>query len=426
MPTSPFDSFEDEPNLFPLTSPLSSLTKQIDNPAARPKPEAMKKSSHFLVLMLAALSASLTAAEASQPHSPVTEDSDLSGATGIESQSVLPFGTTLTPDSVVAEDLATSDRAWIKVIRNTKNGVQPIVGLAIEGSALDAPLLTDETGTAEWSNCAPRTTFRAQIKLKNTHLTVAEDSEPYRFSFQVNCGTSVTLKANEDSPFGQALSIWTLAESARRKLNATVGLDYWTRNLTFIWPENGGDYYSFGTVHISRGDHWDVVLHEMGHAIYDMGKIGAFGGGQHKIDECYSPALALSEGWASYFAAWAAIDLADPDARFEFMVPRRAPIRIENVPADVCKGPTNEWRVTAFLWDLIDTHVDGEDTTTEGFQKLWQALRGSRSASIGAATQKFKASFLPQEDLNRVWEQNFLTSPLQFDSDVLILAPIHF
>jgi hypothetical protein len=56
------------------------------------------------------------------------------------------------------------------------------------------------------------------------------------------------------------------------------------------------------------------------------------------------------------------------------MVPRRKPIRIENVPADVCSGHTNEWRVGAAMWDLYDSHSDGSDEVAIAFSSIWGAL----------------------------------------------------
>jgi len=352
----------------------------------------------------------LTSAQAST--APLTDDSDLSGGARFAPLE-LPMGSVLRPDSILSEPIPSLSRAEILIQRQDHGGIQPIVGLPLSSSSFNQALISDASGAATWENCSAGANAKVQVQLRNTHLTVTESSAPYSFTFTVQCGTRTVVQAEEVSTFGQALSLWTRVESARQKLQQTVGLDFWSRNLNFIWPSSG-DYYSFGTVNITRGDHWDVVLHEMGHAIYDMGKIGAFGGGSHKIDECYSPALALSEGWASYFAGWAAINLDHPDAAFEYLVPRRAPIQIENVPADVCKGPTNEWRVTAFLWDLIDTHDDGESFDT-GFETLWNALRNTRSASAGVAVQKLRSSGVSEQVLRSIWEQNFLTSALQFE-----------
>ena len=48
------------------------------------------------------------------------------------------------------------------------------------------------------------------------------------------------------------------------------------------------------------------------------------------------------------------------------------PIEFENIPSDVCPGENNEWRVTGFLWDLIETHEDLEDSVKMPFKDFWK------------------------------------------------------
>lgn len=148
---------------------------------------------------------------------------------------------------------------------------------------------------------------------------------------------------------------------------------WWKKPIKTVWP-GSGNYYSWGTLNVTHADHWDVNGHELGHAITDIGTNSQMGGGQHKIDECYERTIAWSEGFATFLSGVVSLDKAEEDARFEFLVPRRAPIRIENVPDDVCKGQNNEWRVSAALWDLYDAHNDGEDSVSVPFKLIWQAL----------------------------------------------------
>jgi hypothetical protein len=234
-------------------------------------------------------------------------------------------------------------------------------------------------------------------------------AQPYEFLAEVSCEGRARLILRGDSDSGQALGIWQVAWKAQAKIAASVGLGFWTRPVMFSWPSDG-DYYTGGVVHLTRGDHWDVVGHEMGHAIFDLGRLGVMAGGQHKIDECYTEALALSEGWASFFSAFVSLSRDDPDARFEFLVPRRAPIRIENVPADVCAGESNEWRVAAFFWDLLDTHADGE-TLERSFEELWRPLEGGLVGSSSQAVRRLvNQGVVSQDQAALVWRLNFLLS----------------
>lgn len=152
-----------------------------------------------------------------------------------------------------------------------------------------------------------------------------------------------------------------------------IALDWWSRPLETVWP-GSGNYYSWGTVNLTNAEWWDVNGHEIGHALHDLGINGKMGGGQHKIDECYTSNLAWSEGFASFVSAAISLPRDDADAKFQYMVPRRAPLRFENMPPDVCAGPTNEWWTTAALWDLYDTHNEEDDQVSLEFKQVWSAL----------------------------------------------------
>ncbi len=334
-----------------------------------------------------------------------TDDSDLSGSPArIHSESFTAPSLDLKPDSSERSLIDTGAELRVELVRRD-GALLPVAGLAFHAGDLE--ITTDTEGTARIPECAPRATYRLQTELTHGRIRVTDGSSPYRLRTSIDCGTRTVLRFAEAGDSGQALSIWRIAHLGMTKLDSAIGLNFWNKPIEFVWPEDG-DYYSFGTVHISRGDHWDVVGHEMGHAIYDLGRLGAFGGGSHKIDECYSEALALSEGWASYFSAWLSVALDDADAKFEYMVPRRAPLRFENVPLDVCNGPTNEWRVTSFLWDLIDLSDDGEKSE-ESFAVLWRALQGTRTSGIRSAAGLIERSGFSKEWMNLIWDLNFRT-----------------
>lgn len=173
-----------------------------------------------------------------------------------------------------------------------------------------------------------------------------------------------------------------------------IPLDWWKSRIGTNWPANG-DYYSMGTVNLTDAKQWDVNGHEIGHSMFFAAFNSAGGGGQHKIDECYGSDLAWSEGFASFFSGVISVERHDPDAKFEYMVPRRKPIRLENVPADVCEGYTNEWRVSAALWDLYDTHDDGTDRVAVEFKTIWGALvktsGGARMTDVRDAFKRIAA-----------------------------------
>jgi len=311
------------------------------------------------------------------------------------------------PLEIPADEVRTSagEGLLVEVLRDDGKRLSPVIGLLvqIQNERTQSRAVTDSSGAARFAKCEGKIRFTGQ--LENEKVKIAKSGDAYQIFADIPCQGKVQILFKRDSHGGQALGIWQVAERGRAKLAESVGLAFWKKQLEFVWPSEG-DYYSWGEVNITAGHQWDVVGHEMGHAIYDMGDLGQFGGGPHKIDECYSSEMALSEGWASYFSGWVNLDLADPDARFEFMVPRRAPIRFENIPADVCQGETNEWRVNGFFWDLIDLHDDGE-AAIDTFALIWKAMFNSRVASASEARLQLERSGLNPQLLALVWDLNF-------------------
>jgi len=313
------------------------------------------------------------------------DDSDL---TGIHWEATETPPLQLTPDAI--REVSSTGPLVIRLLRTDHGTETPVAGL-LEQAQIGCP--------------AGATRFKLNLLLNNRWIVITQGANtPYSVVADLPCQGTQELVFQQESVAGQALGIWQVAERARHKLEGAIGLGFWNRKIEFSWPDDG-DYYSWGVVHLTRGDHWDVVGHEMGHAIYDLGGIGAMGGGQHKIDECYTEALALSEGWASFFSAWVNLKLDDADARFEYLVPRRAPIRIENVPEDVCKGQKNEWRVSGFFWDLIDTHDDGE-VQAESFARMWRSLEGTRVPTAGAARDRMISGGVSADFLKVIWALN--------------------
>jgi hypothetical protein len=323
-----------------------------------------------------------------------THDRDLSHPVEIRE---LTSGNLIKPDRV--EDGRTINGLSVQFVRMVKGVETPVEGLTF------GAYRSDENGFIADSRCrAP--TFSASSTLQSTRFNVGNGTSEYQLFISVKCGVQQKVVFDETSDAAQPIAIWQVATRAEKKLAKNVNMKFWSKQISFIWPADG-DYYNGNRVHLTVGHQWDVVGHEMGHAIYDQANLGVFGGGEHYIDRCYGVAIALSEGWASFFSAWVSLDLADPDAHFEYMVPRRAPLGVENVPADVCAGPTNEWRVFAFLWDLIDTHDDGE-TMSEPFSKLWNDTLGARASSLENMKQRLIEKGWNADSVQTIWKLNFL------------------
>jgi len=190
-----------------------------------------------------------------------------------------------------------------------------------------------------------------------------------------------------------------------------IDIGWWRNQIKTRWPGNG-NYYTSYTVTLTGAEQWDVNGHEIGHAIYHQALNARSTGGQHKIDECYEGTLALSEGFATFFSGAINLQADDPDARFgAYLVPRRAPIRMENTPDDVCPGNRNEWRVASVLWDVYDRHSDKQDNMTLPLKDIWAAFSqpekpAMRSALDAYALLRERLNPEAQAQLRQVFVQN--------------------
>jgi hypothetical protein len=272
-----------------------------------------------------------------------------------------------------------------------KAGANISVNLAENGKKV-ASAVTAENGT--WSVSLDKGQFTGKslttsFVFSNKQWNITGKSQPYQWqgpaienlAGDTDTGTIAPVSGSENAKAAFINDIYNryLLFFKREGVETNT---WWKKQVKTIWPGDA-NYYSWGTVNLTDADHWDVNGHEIGHAMTDLGTNSQMGGGQHKIDECYSEDLAWSEGFATFLSGAVSLEKNDEDARFEFLVPRRAPIRIENVPEDVCKGQKNEWRVSAAMWDLYDIHSESGDSIDVPFKTIWAAL-GRKDKRIGS------------------------------------------
>lgn len=265
---------------------------------------------------------------------------------------------------------------------NLKSGANITVNLLLDGKSI-ANAVTAEDGS--WLINLDKAKYTGKnlginFQFINKYWSIGGQGKSYTWeglpinsiNSDLDTGTISPVKDSENAKAAYINDIYNRYLKMFKKEGIDVN-SWWKVQLKTIWPQNG-NYYSFNTVNLSDADHWDVNGHEIGHAMTDIGTNSNMGGGQHKIDECYSENLAWSEGFATFLSGVVSLEKSDPDARFEFIVPRRAPIREENVPEDVCNGQKNEWRASAAIWDLYDTHQDGQDKLAIPFKTIWNAV----------------------------------------------------
>jgi len=319
----------------------------------------------------------------------------------------------ISPDRV--ESGAATNGLSLQFVRLVKGVETPVSGIKFKAqlhSGSNAPYQkyeSDANGLISDSECS-KSEYFVTTALESPRYAIVNPGNgnaPYDLVFKLKCGVPQKFIFNETGEAGEVIGAWQAASLAEKKILSEIGTDFWKMRIDFVWPDRG-DFFDGSRVHLTFGHQWDVVSHEMGHAIYHQGKIGVFGGGEHYIDRCYEDAIALSEGWASFYGAWVNFNLDSEDPGFEYMVPRRAPIKFENIPADVCGKSTNEWRVIGFFWDLIDQHDDTENHS-KSFLDLWKLTTGTRASSVGMIKKNLIDHGWDAASLESIWKLNFPT-----------------
>ncbi|MBI3298432.1 MAG: carboxypeptidase regulatory-like domain-containing protein [Elusimicrobia bacterium] len=345
------------------------------------------------------------------PVRAAVDDSDISGGgkvskTALSSETVAPRRFALKAAAAPKPEgtaLTVSGRFLLTDPKGDSAPGREAVAVLLQGKKEAARVVTGSDGSFKLT--APKAgRYTAVLRLENARWSlVDEDSgKPHEWKAgDVDLSTGGVdlgeLRPDPASENGRIPLIHLLYLEALGTFGR-LGLDlaWWDRPLTVNYPASS-DYYSGWALHLSDARAWDVNLHELGHAVMAKAMNARGGGGAHKIDECYTGGLALSEGWATFFAGVVRLSPDDADAKFEYLVPRRAPIRLENVPEDVCKGENNEWRVAAAFWDLYDSHPDGGDGIALGFPRLWAALKGGSMGSFSDAWRLVRRTLTADE-----------------------------
>ena len=257
---------------------------------------------------------------------------------------------------------------------------------------------TETADDGSWTLQVPSASgpVSVRFRLKNALWAVVDPASGQPYEWEAAPGSFRLEPGTQNAKLGWIHLQFLEARDFLAKQGVLTG---WWKNRLAVNVPGSGDFFSPGSfsLDLTQPEAWDVNLHELGHAVMAAGTRSFGGGGAHKIDECYNQGLAWSEGWATFFAGAVRLSSADADAKFQYLVPRRAPIRIENVPDDVCRGDSNEWRVAAGLWDLYDVHEDGRDHVAVSFQRLWKALEGQAMGSFPDAWTRIQKALSPGE-----------------------------
>lgn len=136
----------------------------------------------------------------------------------------------------------------------------------------------------------------------------------------------------------------------------------------------------------SDSDDFDdpVIMHEYGHFMEDTLGYSKNPGGSHSWTSRVSPALAWSEGWATFFSS----AVRNSQYYFDWMAGGAMVIDLEQ-PTD---NPLSDWvegAVAGSLWDIFDSHNDGADLLSDGMTHIWYVFHHYFNITRNCVMQDF-------------------------------------
>lgn len=229
-----------------------------------------------------------------------------------------------------------------------------------------------------------------------------------------------------DTPDGSMLTINLTAgntddnETVFSVHHALVAIGGYASNLTGRLPSrittrfpttSGTSRFTGSELHILRLDRWDwdVIHHEYGHYVMNIGGfVNNPGGGHSSRDNLTARRgskdigirLAWGEGWPTFFglagqSASGMATLGVPnvgDTRYQDTEDSSIDDDLETRTG---LGEDNELSVAAVLWDLFDTRSDGLDEVRLSDRSLYLLLRSAGPVHVGGAWEAFAA---PQDN----------------------------
>ena len=239
---------------------------------------------------------------------------------------------------------------------------------------------------------------------------------PFAILDTIYAANRYLLQADATATFPPLDVFW----SVNNTINVTsIGL---TLDEQIDVGELGGSFYLLGAQQLflvgdatSDTEEFDdhVVLHEWSHYFEDVFSRSDSRGGSHSIGESLEASFAFSEGWGYAIGALVTdnvyyCDTGRPGTSAGFGL--QTETGEYGVP-----GWFNEWGIGTVIYDLIDTDVDGTDTSSVGWPAIYNTMVGAHAASaafttifsfatelrasLNAADQAFLDSQLDREDI---------------------------
>jgi hypothetical protein len=251
----------------------------------------------------------------------------------------------------------------------------------VEGHVL-ADAITTDTGayTLDGNGAATRVVVIASRSLDlDRAISVAFDELGTRVhseGFQITSGANTDVHLRADDALGGALHILDTLARGYETVERWAGLRlpelyvYWGPDVTVDWSYYRGERGGRFCLELLAGrrsertttdtDEHDeaIILHELGHFVFDQWTSHSSIGGRHPRGSLVDPGVAWEEGRATWLATAILGDPAYVDSRG---IEGSGSARVDEVverPQDP-RGPGSETSVAGVLWDLSDG-VEGD------------------------------------------------------------------
>ncbi len=239
----------------------------------------------------------------------------------------------------------------------------------------------------------------ALYTMQSSLFNIGEDSTRRNLNASSGWGGYGYNRARTSAPFAILDSIYTAIKKVKSADSSAIfpklKVNWSVRNV----PSGGGSeselrdgliltshYNGDGNLYIlgdenSDTDEFDnhIIIHEWGHYFEDKFSRSDSIGGSHGEGDRLDIRVAFGEGWGN---AWSAIATDDP-IYFDtqgFMQSDGFSMNIESGNSAV-KGYFSEDSIQNILYDLYDSHNDGDDRLSLGFKPIYNTLVGFQKKS---------------------------------------------
>lgn len=201
---------------------------------------------------------------------------------------------------------------------------------------------------------------------------------PFAILDAIYSGMQLVLTADPAASFSELDAFWNVNNTPTSPTDVDAGefaSSFYSNSTLFLLGDANADTEEFD-------DH--VTVHEWGHYFEDNFSRSDSIGGAHAIGGTIDPRLAFGEGWATALAAMA---LDEPQYCDTGAAGTTQGFGIDTENENFGpQGYYNEMSVATLIYDLFDTNVDDTDTSSIGFDPIFEVMTNEQRTTEAFTT----------------------------------------